>query len=55
MYAKQKLAVYLNKSVRGNKLSVKKFDCKHSYPPLSPSSTSPHLRIWGEKKNTVQY
>ena len=49
MYAKQKLAVYLNKSVRGNKLSVKKFDRKHSYPPLSPSSTSP-LRIWGEKK-----
>jgi hypothetical protein len=28
MYAKQKLAVYLNKSVRGNKLSVKKFDRK---------------------------
>ncbi len=41
MYAKQKLAVYLNKSVSGNILSVKKFDRKHSYSPLSPSSTSP--------------
>jgi hypothetical protein len=26
MHAKQKLAVYLNKSVRDNKLSVKKID-----------------------------